>query len=184
MGVRAGIAIAGLGALAALTVPPQAHAQPPEAIKAAFLYKLAPFIAWPATTFAAPDSPFIICVVGADPFGPTLDQVAGGKRISVHPVLVRRLDKIDAMTGCNIAYITGGKYQSVTDALASVEGTPVLTVTDQSVAAVRGIVHFVVLKNRVRFAIDDEAAARNGLAVSSKLMRLAVQVHKRQGVRP
>lgn len=185
MGVRAGIRIAGLLALTALSAPLPAHARQEEyAVKAAFLYKLAPFIDWPATTFAAPDSPFTICVVGTDPFGPELDTTVGGRRISQHPVAVKRLEKIDAVSDCNIAYMAGSKAQSVSDALAAVQGTPVLTVTDSAIGQARGIVHLVLVRRRVRFLIDDDAAAKNGLAISSKLMRLAMQVRMRQGVRP
>lgn len=181
VGVTAGVRIAGLMALSALAAPLSARAEPPDyAVKAAFLYKLAPFINWPATTFAAPDSPFVICVVGADPFGPVLDTTVGGRRIGAHSVVVRRPEKLEAGSDCNVAYIAGSKAQSVSEALAAVQGTPVLTVTDQLFGEARGIVHFVVLHRRVRFVIDDDAAARNGLAVSSKLMRLAVQVHMRR----
>jgi hypothetical protein len=46
-----------------------------------------------------------------------------------------------------------------------------------------GIIHFVIRGNRVRFVIDDAAAAKNGMTISSKLMRLALAVHLRGGGR-
>lgn len=48
-----------------------------------------------------------------------------------------------------------------------------LTVTDQAEGA-GGIVNFVLRENRVRFTIDPRAAAENGLAISSKLLSLAL----------
>jgi hypothetical protein len=51
----------------------------------------------------------------------------------------------------------------------------VLTVTGAADAA-RGIIHFVVTGGRVRFFIDQSAAAQRGLAISSRLLALAVGV--------
>jgi hypothetical protein len=50
----------------------------------------------------------------------------------------------------------------------------VLTVTDDAHGSSRGVVNFRVLDNRVRFEIDNAAAAHNGLTVSSRLLALAV----------
>jgi hypothetical protein len=54
----------------------------------------------------------------------------------------------------------------------------VLTVSD-----VRGlgIINFVVKDNRVRFDVDDEAAAQSGLTISSKLLGFALNVKPRKG---
>jgi hypothetical protein len=61
-----------------------------------------------------------------------------------------------------------------------VEGTSVLTVTDAArTPNARGIIHFVVQNDRVRFHIDERAAARNGLSISSKLLSLALSVRHR-----
>jgi len=57
---------------------------------------------------------------------------------------------------------------------------PVLTVSDgANTGAGTSIVSFVVQDNRVRFDIDDAAAAANGLAISSKLLSLARAVRPR-----
>jgi len=152
-------------------------------VKAAFLTKFAPFVEWPATAYPSPDSPITVCIVGLDPFGPAIDQSAQGQHLGPHPLEVRRLDRIDADSGCSIAYLAGSKAQSVEEGLAAVQGTPVLTVTDQAMGSIRGAIHFVVKENRVRFMIDDAAAAKNGMNISSKLMRLALSVHLRSGGR-
>ena len=50
-----------------------------------------------------------------------------------------------------------------------------LTVTDKDRGG-GGVVQFVNLNGRIRFEIDLAAAARNGLAISSKLLGLALNV--------
>ena len=148
-------------------------------VKATYLYKFAPFVTWPDTAFSAAGSPFVICILGEDPFGPVLDQAVSTQRIGQRALLVRRLDRVDRGSGCQILYLGGARGQSAGDAIAAVRGTPVLTVTDAARAEPQGVIHFVVRDNRVRFQIDDQAAAQNGLAISSKLLSLAVSVRPR-----
>ena len=61
--------------------------------------------------------------------------------------------------------------------IAAVEGTRgVLLITDQAVSGRRGAIHFAVVNGRVRFHIDNDAAVRAGLNISSRLLSLALSV--------
>ncbi len=147
------------------------------AVKATYLYKLAPFIDWPPGAFASADAPFAICVVGDDPFDDFLAHAIAGRAFGMHPFVVHRLDALTGDADCRIAYIGRLHSQSVAQALASVQGTPVLTVTDSDTVADNGsIMQFVIKGGRVRFDIDNAAAARNHLSISSKLLNLAAVV--------
>jgi hypothetical protein len=172
----AGLAILSLGGAA----PSRAEPSLELAVKATYLYKLAPFISWPAQAWAAPNAPLTICVQGADPFGPLLDQAVGGQAVAGHPVEVRRLARLEASSGCQIAFVAGGPGQSQAQALSAVSGSPVLTVTDDEGrgAAPKGIVHLLIDGGKVRFSIDATQADRNGVAISSKLLALAVAVKR------
>jgi hypothetical protein len=109
-----------------------------------------------------------------------LDEAAAGQRVGGRPVMVRRLLVLVRSSGCDMVYVTGSPAQPVAAALDAVRGTPVLTVTDaERYGGPSGIVNFVEVNNRVRFEIDDAEAAGNGLAVSSKLLSLAVAVRPR-----
>lgn len=134
------------------------------AVKATYLYKLASFVDWPESAFDSPTSAIAICVVGDDPFGGTLDQAVAGQTVGGRPIAVRRLDAIGPQSGCHVAYSAQG-------GLSAVRGSPVLTVTDRSSNG--GIVNFVLSENRVRFEINSQAAAQNGLTISSKVLNLA-----------
>ena len=147
-------------------------------VKAAYLPKFAPFVDWPQRAFAAPDSALVICVLGPDPFGAVLDKAAAGQKIGDHPVVVRRIGA--ASRDCHVLYLGQHSGQQVKEALQLVRGAPVLTVTDGArQTSAHGVVHFTIKDNRVRFAIDDQAAAENGLTISSKLMNLALSVKRR-----
>ena len=165
----------------AMPLSPQAQPAPQAvsleyAVKATYLYKLAPFVNWPAEEFATPDAPFRICVVGDDPFDDFLDNAVTGRRFGNHPFEVHRLDSLTPEADCQIAFLGRVPSQSISQALEAVRGTPVLTVVDSTVPDRGGIVQFVVKHGRVRFDIDTAAAARNHLTISSKLLNLALVV--------
>lgn len=159
----------------ALAVPLQPAAATLEyAVKASYLSKFVSFIDWPPAAFASPASTFNLCVVGDDPFGAALDQAVAGRRVDGHLATVRRLKRIDPGSGCHVVFLGASKAQSIPEALKSIQGEPVLTVADRAPGAAGVIIQFVVTDNRVRFDIDPAAANANRIAISSKLLSLAV----------
>lgn len=149
------------------------------AVKATYLYKFAGYVEWPPKSFAAPDSPINLCIAGDDPFGAAIDTAVQGQRVGGRPVSVRRLKTVGRDTGCQILFIAGSDPQRA-QMINAVRGTGVLTVTEGADAgSATGIINFVIRDNRVRFDIDQEAAARNGLSISSKLLSLALNLRAR-----
>jgi uncharacterized protein DUF4154 len=176
-----GLARAVPAALAAILLAlPAARAQGNTlelAIEATYLVKFAPFVAWPN----AASDPLVLCVAGDDPFGALLDQAVSGQRVNGRAIAVRRLPRVTRGSGCDILYAAGSPAQPAAAELASVRGTPVLTVTDSERGeGAKGIISFVLLDDHVRFAIDNAAAAENGLVISSKLLSLAVHPTPRE----
>lgn len=156
--------------LALFASAPQARAQSLEyPVKANYLVRFAAFVDWRPEAFAE-GGPFVICVLGRDPFGRALDEAAAGQNAAGRRIVVRR-PGADA-TGCHIVYLGQGA-----PAIAATGG--VLLVSDSAVSSRRGMIHFVVLDNRVRFHIDEAAAARAGLTINSRLLNLAVTVRAR-----
>jgi hypothetical protein len=147
------------------------------AVKATFLYKFAPFVDWPPKAFPLPQSPIKICVLGRDPFGDMLDRAVAGQTIGGRTIVVVRIDAADT-SDCHIMYVSEPDG-AAKRALESVRGAPILTVTSTSEPESKGIINFVIRDNRVRFEIDDYAAAQNGLIISSKLLNLAISVRPR-----
>lgn len=152
-------------------------------VKATYLYKFGAFIDWPPSAFKSAGDAINICVAGRDPFDGILDEATEGQRIAERPVVVRRLDIVARDSDCQILYVGGSARQSVGQALDAVRGAGVLTVTDEELgedsADKAGIVHFVTQDNHVRFDIDDQAATRAGLKISSKLLSLAISFRPR-----
>lgn len=141
-------------------------------VKANYLVRFAAFADWPPRAFAAPQSPVVICVAGHDPFRGALDRAAQGQTAHGRALAVRRPGTREAAAGCHILYVGQGGGGLVP------EGRPAtLLVTDAaSPQAERGMIHFVISANRVRFHIDLQQASRAGLSISSRLLNLALSV--------
>jgi len=178
--VSAGVAFAAFG-LAPLAPSRASAAEATEtAVKAAYLFKLGFFVEWPSAAFPAADSPFTMCIVGSDPFDGILDDAVKGQKIGDHPVAVKRLTTISRDSGCRIVYFADGEPAQISNILAALRGSYVLTVTDgKTDSDESGIINFVIKDSRVRFVINDAAAADCGLSISSRLLNLALAVKPR-----
>jgi hypothetical protein len=148
-------------------------------VKAAFLPKFAAYVNWPSGTIAAPNDPVELCIIGRDPFGRELDETAAHQYVDQHPVRVRRIDSTADAEHCQIAFLGGSAKQKPAAMQDALRGKPILTVTDASLGADRGMVHFALKDGRVRFHIDDALAGRNNLAISARLLSLAISVKPR-----
>jgi hypothetical protein len=146
------------------------------AIKAAFLDKFPLYVTWPAQAFAAPADRFTLCIVGDEPFAALVERATAGQSVARHAIAVLRLRTVSAADHCAIIYIATREPRLVQQQLTAVAGRPVLTVTDGMQGAAEGMINFVIAADRVRFEIDNAAAVRSGLSVSSKLLSLAVAV--------
>jgi hypothetical protein len=173
---RSHLALA-IAATALLALAPAARAEVSEtAVKAAFLPRFARYVSWPAAAMPKGSDPFVLCVVGDDPFGATLDQAARSQSVDGRRIVVRRLETAADADGCQIAFVDGTRSQPTGQLLAAFARKPVLTVTDASNGGQRGLVHFTVANGRVRFFIDQAGAEQRGLTISSRLLALAIGV--------
>lgn len=156
-------------------VPGLAAAQAPEYdLKAAFLFNFVKFVEWPAQAFPSDRAPVNLCVYGQDPFGSTLDKVIEGERVGERSLVVRR-PGLEELDGCHVLFISRSEAERLGGVLARVGSKPVLTVADtDGFLQAGGAINFVLEGSKVRFLINQKAAERNGLRISSRLLRLAM----------
>jgi hypothetical protein len=146
------------------------------AVKATFLVRFAAFVQWPAASFTARDEPLRICVAGDDAFAALVESAARGETVGARSLLVQRFAALPADARCHVLYAAGAPAQSVPQMLAAVRARPVLTVTDEARGRTQGMVHFVLTGGRVRFYIDRDAAELAQLAMSARLLSVALRV--------
>jgi hypothetical protein len=154
---------------AAQTNPPSEYQ-----VKAAFLFNFAKFVDWPPSSFASPQSPFAICILGADPFGKTIDDALEGKAIGDHPVIVQRAKDAAEVRRCQMVFISSSEKQHLAEIIARLQGANVLIVGEtERFANSGGTIELMLEQNHIRFAINTDAAETAGLRISSKLLALA-----------
>ncbi len=167
--------------VACLLLALDASAQAPIAeyeAKAEFLERFTRFIEWPAEALPEdPAAPFVLGVLGRDPFGRYLDQMAASRRIKGRPVQVRRWDSLDEVRGCHLLFIASSEKRDLARIVARLGARPVLTVADTPGFADSGVlINLVSEDERIGFEINEAAVRRSGLSFSSKLLRMARRV--------
>ena len=175
------LVLKGLAALLLAVTGAAGPAQPSEtAVKAAFIPKFARYVSWPGAVAPGPRQPFNLCIIGRDPFGRMLDQAAQSELVEGHGVAVRRLESAAGAAGCHLAFVQGASAPDTARLLLALRGHSILTITDSRAGTERGMIHFTVSGGRVRFFIDEAAAAQRGLSISSRLLALALGVRQRR----
>ena len=149
------------------------RAFPEYLIKAAYLYKFALFTDWPESAFADADAPLRVCVLGKDPFGPTLGTIVG-RKVGDRQVVTSYYANVEGVERCHVLFISRSKKKRLAKILEHLQNRPVLVVADTpKFMPAGGIVNFTIVEKQIRFEINATAAERAGLKLSSKLLMLA-----------
>ena len=87
-------------------------------LKAIFLLNFARFTEWPTNALADTNAPFVIGVVGADPFGDVLNDAVREENWNGHPISVQRYARIEDFRTCHVLFISGSETRHVTKIVA------------------------------------------------------------------
>ena len=142
-------------------------------IKAAFLFNFVQFVKWPGASFASADAPFVIGILGDDPFGSALEETIRGETIDNHRLRVVRAQQIEDLRDCQMIFVCRSKEGQVGEILSRLDSRPILTVSEvESFARNGGAIDFYLSGGKVRFEINPQSARRCGLKISSQLLTL------------
>jgi hypothetical protein len=176
---RAVVAALLLGAALARAQPkPPSPPSPTEyEVKAAFLYNFTRFVEWPPEGLRDPGAPFVIAIVGHDPFGAALDETVAGKTAGGRPIEVRRVPRVEEARGAQIVFVSSSERSNIAAILKELDRPGILTVGDTDGFAMRGgAINFTMQARKVRFEINPAVTEQAGLKVSSQLLKLATLV--------
>jgi len=146
-------------------------------MKAAFLFHFAQFVEWPQTAFKNVNSPLVYCTVGDDPFQGVLETTFKGKTIGTHSLQVKHFKRISEVQGCHVVFLGKPTEMSILEELASLKGSPVLTVGESNqFVDDDGMIGFRLEGSKVRFEINLDSAEKGHLKISAKLLAVAKRV--------
>ena len=146
-------------------------------VKAAFLYKFANYIEWPANAFASPSAPLVIGVMGSEEIAAELERLVPGRNVNGHPVAVKRLKSGESASGVHIVFVgreQGGAAAAVH--AAREQGALTVTETERGLEATGSAINFVSGGERVAFEVSLESAEKSGVRISSRMLAVAKRV--------
>ena len=143
-------------------------------VKSVFLFNFTHFVNWPADSFDSLQSPFIIGIVGDDPFGNYIDETVAGEKVMDHPVIVQRYKSMAEIGDCHILFINYKDTSKVRETLDILKNHRTLTVSEvKNFTSMGGMIAFHTSNEKVMLEINSAAAKDAQLTISSKLLRLA-----------
>lgn len=143
-------------------------------LKAVFLYNFAHFVEWPTSAFPSGEAPFVIGVLGKDPFGSALEETVRGETVRGRPFTVRRFKSLEDLEPCQILFIDSSVSAMAQESIEAVRRLATLTVADvgpQMPSQV--VIGFVNDNKKIRLRINVDSARDAGLVISSQLLRPA-----------
>lgn len=157
-------------------MPTQGQNKPPleYQVKAAFLFNFTRFIQWPPTTFISEDAPFVIGIIGDDPFGPYIDELVSNEQVNGHTIIVKRYNTLQDATGCQLLFVTNANAALSKTALLQALHQGAVTVSDNDhFLRDGGMIRFFKADNRIKIEIKLAAVKTAHVDISAKLLQLA-----------
>ncbi|BCX89647.1 hypothetical protein MIN45_P2020 [Methylomarinovum tepidoasis] len=143
-------------------------------LKAALVLNIARFTRWPPEAFASSPDTITLCLVEEGVLFQPFESLAG-KSVGERRLVVKTAQPIDRLDQCHILFVSGYSKSLLPRIFAAVSGRPVLTIGETpGFVEFGGIVNLIRQDNRVRFEINLEAARSAGIAISSRLLKLAI----------
>jgi hypothetical protein len=149
-----------------------------DAVKAAYLFRFAQYVEWPAAQAA--EDPFVIAVAGAEDVAVHLERLLYGMTVNGRPAEVRRIARAQELDGVHILYVGARAFARTRPLRAAAIERPILIVTDdQNGLDGGGVINFIEVNRNLRFEISLTAADRSGLKINASLLAVAARVERR-----
>lgn len=143
-------------------------------VKAQVLARIVKYTRWPESAFESKEAPFVIGVLGKDPFGEALDATFKGAKVGDRRVKLVRGNDTTALGAVQMLFIAGKDEKQQQKLVEQFASKPVLLVADTLMGAELGAhVGFYLESSKLRFGINKASAKKSGLEMSSELLKLA-----------
>jgi hypothetical protein len=162
------------------TVPALAYADasPLEyRVKSAFLYNFTKFIEWPESQLTTKGN-LSICVAGEPKMHEVMRETIGRKLVNNHELQFKMIHHPGEANTCQVLFLGFTDQSRLQDWVGAVSTAAVLTVSDSpDFIQGGGMIQFVIVDGKIRFDINQSAASRLKIQLSSKLLSLARNVN-------
>ena len=145
------------------------------ALKAVYFQTFGRYVTWPdSLTHLESDAPFVIGVLGNNPFNDTLEKLYAKNTIQGRRVEIRYLETLENDI-LHVLFISRSQRHQVSRIIEKTKNRPILTVADFDGAAKFGVhVNFYVTGgSNLKFEINQSAVETAGLKMSFHLLQYA-----------
>lgn len=146
------------------------------AVKAAYVYRLSSYVSWPAPQRAS-SGPLVIGTLNAPDVHDELLQLLPGRKVEGRDIELRSLREDEAPAGAHLIFVGRGASPKPATWQKLAKSPGLLVVTEQPDGLAQGgAINFVRVAGRVRFEAAPDAAERNGVKLSARLLAVAERV--------
>ncbi len=170
-------AVALATALAAAVLAPcsraESAAKVDTGIKLAFLYNFSKFVHWPESALPPEADRINLCIAGDPYLIADMDSALGTKQAQGRMIALLDATRIVDPRRCHLLFVTERSQESAVHLLEQVRDAAVLTIGENEAFAHRGIIGLYAEEQKLRFAVNLDAAGRAGLELNARLLGLA-----------
>lgn len=151
-------------------------------VRAAYLVQFTRFITFPHADAGAVGAPVTIGVVGRDPSGGKIRRTIEARPIAGRRYRCVSVQSLDEAARCRAVYVTRDGEKKFAPMLDTLRTLGVLTVGEsEDFFDLGGMLRMLVREQRVRFDVNLGVMDESGFQVSSNMLKVADQVHGREG---
>jgi hypothetical protein len=128
-------------------------------LKANWVFQFTKYVEWPAEAWGEARAPFVIGIVGKDPFGSSLAELVKGETAKGHPIQIRHFGAEDDVSACHLLFISRAESSRLKDILRSARGHSILTVGEtEDFIKEGGMINLELADRKIRCDLNKLAA--------------------------
>jgi hypothetical protein len=147
-------------------------------IKATFIVQIAKFVEWPAGSFESESTPIRVGVLGTSSLYNELRDQLRGAQANGRGFELRYMDDVERAGEVHILVVTNEGRVSLRQTARALRGMPVLSIGPTfEFAESGGILGVEIYQGKVAFEVNNRAARKAELRISSRVLKLASNVY-------
>ena len=159
----------------------QASPYTPYQLKALYLHNFAKYTEWPKEALGDENAPFVLGILGKDPFGKDI-EIIEGKSIKGRKLKVKHFANVQEVKDCHLLFISSSEADRLPQTLKALEKSSILTIAEvEGFLQLSGMINLMAEQKSpgsqsVAFEINRAAAEKVNLKLDTQLLKLAKRV--------
>lgn len=136
------------------------------------LFKLLPYIDWVGQEDQT-EEPFVICILGDDPYGKLIDQLAKESQYKKRKIEIRRIEEIDQLQSCHVLFINPSFENDWNEIQEKIKTWQILTISEYgNFAKLGGMVNYFINNDNLNLEINVTAVEEKEIKINSLVLQL------------